>query len=83
MKNFVAGIGATLIVLMVGSWLYLKLGFADLRANLPQSWLESKLAITALNASAACRAPLQQNPIAPTEANLLGGARFYRDKCAL
>jgi mono/diheme cytochrome c family protein len=82
MKHFVAGIAATLIVLTVGCWLYLKLGYADLRANLPQSWLESQLAIAALTASIARHAPLQQNPIAPTEANLLDGARLYRDKCA-
>ncbi len=82
MKNFVAGIVATLIVFTFGGWLYLRLGYADLRANLPRSWLESQLASTALNASAARHAPPQPNPIAPTEANLLDGARLYRDKCA-
>jgi mono/diheme cytochrome c family protein len=82
MKNFVAGIVATLIVFTVGSWLYLRLGYADLRANVPPSWLESELATSAVNASAARHAPSQQNPIAPTEANVLDGARLYRDKCA-
>lgn len=82
MKNFVAGIAATLIVFTVGGWLYLELGFADLRASLPQSWLETKLATTALNTSVVRHAQPQQNPIAPTEANLLDGARLYRDKCA-
>ena len=82
MKNFVAGIVATLIVLTFGGWLYLRLGYADLRANLPQSRLESQLATTALDASTARHAPPQPNPIAPTEANLLDGARLYRDKCA-
>ena len=73
---------STLIVFTFGGWLYLRLGYADLRANLPRSWLESQLASTALNASAARHAPPQPNPIAPTEANLLDGARLYRDKCA-
>ena len=82
MRNFVAGIVATLIVFTFGGWLYLRLGFADLRANVPPSWLESQLATTAVNASAARRAPPQRNPIALTEANLLDGARLYRDKCA-
>lgn len=82
MKNFVGGIVATLIVLTVGGWLYLKLGYADLRASLSPSWLESQLATTALNASAARHAPPQRNPITSTEANLLEGARLYRDKCA-
>ena len=82
MKNFVAGIVATLIVLTFGGWLYLRLGYADLRANRPPSWLESELATSALNASAAHHAPSQPDPIAATEANLLDGARLYRDKCA-
>ena len=81
-KNFVAGIVATLIVFTFCGWLYLRLGYADLRANLPPSWLESELATSAVNASAARHAPSQPNPIAPTEANLLDGARLYRDKCA-
>jgi len=33
-KNFVAGIVVTLIVFTFGGWLYLRLGYADLRANL-------------------------------------------------
>ncbi len=82
MKNFVAGIVATLIVFTFGGWLYLRLGYADLRATPPPSWLESQLATTALSASVARHAPTQPNPIAPTEANLLDGARLYRDKCA-
>ena len=81
-KNFVAGIVVTLIVFTFGGWLYLRLGYADLRANLPPSWLESMLATDAVNASAARHAPSQPNPLAPTEANLLDGARLYRDKCA-
>jgi mono/diheme cytochrome c family protein len=82
MKNFVAGVVATLIVFTFGGWLYLRLGYADLRANVPPSWLESELATSAVNASAARHAPSQLSPIAPTEANLLDGARLYRDKCA-
>lgn len=82
MKNFVAGIVATLMVFTFGGWLYLRLGYADLRANLPPSWLESELGTSAVNASAARHAPSQRNPIAPTEANLLDGARLYHDKCA-
>ena len=82
MKNFIAGVVATLIVFTLGCWLYLKLGYADLRSTVPTSWLESQLATNALNASAARYAPPQLNPVAPTEANLLDGARLYRDKCA-
>jgi mono/diheme cytochrome c family protein len=81
-RNFVRGILATILVIGFGGWIYLRFGFADLRANANPSWFESELAIAALHASAARHAPQQQNPIQPTETNLLDGARLYRDKCA-
>lgn len=82
MKNFVQGIVFALIVLGIGGWLYYRLGFADLRAKAPPSWFESEISVTALRASAARHAPAGNNPIHATEANLLNGARLYRDKCA-
>jgi hypothetical protein len=47
MRNFVQGILATLVVLALGGCLYLRLGYADLRAKAQPSWLESELAVTA------------------------------------
>lgn len=82
MRNFVRGIFVTLVVLALGGWLYLRLGYTDLRADARPSWLESRLVATALDAAAARHAPEQLNPIPLTEANLLDGARLYRDKCA-
>lgn len=82
MKNFVLGIFSALIALSLGGWLYLRLGFADLRAKAPPSWFESEISVTALHASAARHAPAGNSPIPATEANLLDGARLYRDKCA-
>jgi len=58
------------------------LGFADLRAKAVPSWFESEISLTALYAAAARHAPAVHNPIQATEANLLNGARLYRDKCA-
>jgi mono/diheme cytochrome c family protein len=82
MRNFMLGIVATLVVLSLGGWLYLRLGYANFRANARPSWLESRLIGTSVDASAARHASQQRNPIQPTEANLLDGARLYRDKCA-
>jgi mono/diheme cytochrome c family protein len=82
MRNFIGGILATMAVVALGGWLCLKLGYADLRAKPEPSWLESKLAVTAVDASVARHATRQQNPLPPTEATLLDGARLYRDKCA-
>src|SRR5713101_2387513 len=82
MRNFFLGILVTLVVVAFGGWLYSRLGYADLRAIARPSWLESHLGTTALHASAARHAPEQKNPLQMTEANLLNGARLYRDKCA-
>jgi mono/diheme cytochrome c family protein len=82
MKNFVQGIVFALIALSFGGWLYLRLGLADLRADVLPSWFESEISLTALHASVARHAPARNNPIPATEANLLNGARLYRDKCA-
>jgi len=81
MKNFARGILFALIVLALGTWFYFRLGFLDFRADAAPG-IESGLAISALKASAARHAPEQKNPIAPTDTNLLDGARLYRDKCA-
>jgi len=82
MRNFIGGILATMAVVALGGRLCLKLGYADLRAKPEPSWPESKLAVTAVDASVARHATRQQNPLPPTEATLLDGARLYRDKCA-
>ncbi len=75
MRNFALGIVVTLVVLAFASWLFLKLGYADLRSDAGPSWLESELAVSALHASAARHALGQQNPVPSTEANLLDGAQ--------
>ncbi len=82
MRGFLLGIVATLLVMPLGAWVYLRFGCANLRADAGPSEFESTLAVTALEASAARHAPKQINPIQPTEANLVDGARLYRDKCA-
>jgi hypothetical protein len=76
------GVIATLVVMPFVGWLYLRLGYDDLRADAGPSWFESTLAVTAMETSAARHATKQDNPIQPAEANLIDGARLYRDKCA-
>ena len=82
MKNLLRGILITLIALAVGGWVFFKLGYIDFRADISPSWIESKYAVTAVDASTERHAPQVQNPIPPTEENLRAGARLYRDKCA-
>ncbi|MGC2184721.1 MAG: hypothetical protein WA637_15700, partial [Terriglobales bacterium] len=61
MRGFLLGIVATLIVMPLAGWLYLRLGYANLRADAGPSEFESTLAATALEASAARHAPKPNN----------------------
>ena len=54
----------------------------NLRADAGPSEFESTLAVSALEASASRHALKPNGSIQPTEANLVDGARLYRDKCA-
>lgn len=80
-KWFGFGIVATLVVLSAAAYVYFEQGFVDTRANIPMGMADSWLG-TAMDASTERHAPKVNNPIAPTEANLVAGAQLYRDKCA-
>ena len=82
MKNFVFGIVFTCLVLLAGGLLYLRLGFAAVRADLPPSKFESIVMSSAVHASVRRQAPELPNPVAPTEENLIAGGKFYLEGCA-
>jgi mono/diheme cytochrome c family protein len=82
MKNFVWGVVATLLVLIVGGYFYLTGGYVDIAADQPPSSFERRLAMRAMDAATERRAPEQKNPIPPTEENLVAGAKLYLDHCA-
>lgn len=82
MKNFLLGVLATLAVLAVGTFTYLRLGLAEVRADLPGSQLESYLMSTAVHASVRRHAPEVSNPIQTTLENLIAGGKMYLGECA-
>ena len=51
MKNFLLGVLTTLLAIAVGIFAYLRLGLAEVRADIPGSRLESYLMSTAVHAS--------------------------------
>jgi mono/diheme cytochrome c family protein len=81
-KNFVLGVLFALIVLVVGGLLYLRLGFAEVRADLPPSRLESALMDSAVHASVRRRAPEISNPVPATDENLIAGGKLYQEGCS-
>jgi mono/diheme cytochrome c family protein len=81
-KNFIVGVLFTLVALVAGALLYLRLGFAEVRADIPASRFESALMHSVVHASVRRRAPEMPNPVPATDENLIAGGKFYLEGCA-
>jgi len=81
MKNFLLGILFALVATIAGGWFALRQGYVDFSADQRPSFVETKLAMAAVDASTDRRAPEQKNPISPTEDNVAAGAKLYLDHC--
>lgn len=82
MKGFIVGILTMILILALGL-LFALMGFMSTRADNPPSKLETTLAGHAMDASVARAAPKLANPLSPDEANLIVGARLYREHCTM
>jgi mono/diheme cytochrome c family protein len=82
MKQFLLGVVVTLLALFAGGIGYLKLGLAEVQADLPPSRWEKSLMTSAVHASVRRRAPEVANPVAPTDENLIAGGKLYANECA-
>jgi mono/diheme cytochrome c family protein len=81
-KNFTLGFLAMLALLVAGSWAYLRLGLADVHADVNAPGWESSLMNFAVHASVRRNAPKTQNPLPPTDENLIAGGILYINGCA-
>jgi len=81
MKNFLLGVVTTLVVLAVGTLVYLKLGLAEVRADIAPAQWETSLLSTAVHASVRREAPEMRNPVEPTDQNLIAGGKMYLGEC--
>jgi thiosulfate dehydrogenase len=81
-RNFLGGVLLTLFVLILGGFAYLRLGFAEVRGDLPPSNWERALMFSSTRASVRRHAPELPNPVSPTDDNLIAGAKIYSDECA-
>ena len=82
MKYFFLGVFATLVALAISIFGYLRLGLAEVRADLPPPRWETYLMYTAVHASVRRRAPELPNPVAPTDEDLIAGGKAYLGGCA-
>jgi thiosulfate dehydrogenase len=82
MGKFILGVVLTVaVLLLVGAGLAL-LGFLPTKANRqPPGW-ETHFAMSALDNSVDRRAPRVNNPLPPTDENLIAGMKIYTMNCA-
>ena len=83
MRNFILGIIVTVVVLLLGGLGLALLGFLPTRANSTPPAMEIHLAMSALDNSVERHAPRLNNPVPPTDENLIEGLKIYTMNCAL
>ncbi|MFZ0361319.1 MAG: cytochrome c [Terriglobales bacterium] len=82
MRNFFLGIVVAILVLLIGTLGVALLGFLPTRANSAPPKLERHLAMSALDNSVDRHAPRINNPVPPTDENLIAGLKLYTMNCA-
>ena len=82
MRNFILGILLTIVVLLLAGIGLALLGFLPTRANTPPSETERRFAMSALDNSVDRHAPRVNNPLPPTDENLIEGMKIYTMNCA-
>jgi len=82
MRNFILGVVITLLVLAIGGTGAALLGFLPTRANTPPPEWETHYAMGALDSSVERHAPRVNNPLTPTDDNLIEGLKIYTMNCA-
>src|SRR5579864_9026859 len=82
MRNFVFGVIITLLVLTLGGLAIAMLGFIPTNADATAPRWEHRLANGALDASMERHAPRVNNPLPPTDDNLIDGMKIYTMSCA-
>jgi mono/diheme cytochrome c family protein len=82
MRNFILGVISALVVLIFGGLAGAMLGFFPTTANVaPPRW-ERHIAMSAMDASTDRHAPHVNNPVLPTDQNLIDGMKVYTMNCA-
>ncbi|MGA2359225.1 MAG: c-type cytochrome [Terriglobales bacterium] len=82
MRNFILGIVITILVLLIGGLGLALLGFLPTRANSAPPEMERHIAMSALDNAVERHAPRLNNPVPPTDENLIAGLKIYTMNCA-
>jgi len=79
---FVIGIATTVVVLIVGGYVYVRAGGVPIATTSHPLPLEERVARTAILASTG-NAAEQKNPLAPDDTSMLGGLSVFKQNCAI
>ncbi len=83
LKGVVIGVALTLAVVLIGAYSLVQSGLIPANADAKPGRLEIWMARTSLDATMRRDAPKGQNPVAPTEQDLLDGVRLFAQNCAV
>jgi len=81
-KLFILGFFTVIAVFSIGAVGFLKLGLAEVQADVSTPAWEGRLHRFATQASVRRSAPKIQNPIPPTDENLTAGGKLFLNACA-
>lgn len=82
LKGFIWGIVVTIVVAALVVYLVGITGHITMRADILPTALESSMAMRMMDANVERNAPKIENPVQPTDENLLAGASIYLKSCA-
>ena len=82
MRKVFLGFVIAVVVVLGAGFLCVRFGLMDPRADIPVNSLERRIAMPSLDAAVDRRAPDVQNPVQPTDANLIAGMKVYQTNCA-
>jgi mono/diheme cytochrome c family protein len=82
MRNFILGMVVAVLVLLIVGVGFALLGFMPTNANAVPPKLERQIAMSALDAAMERHAPRVNNPVPPTDDNLIAGIKIYVMNCA-
>lgn len=82
-RGFFFGVGATILLLLVGTGIMVTFGLVPANADAKPSGLEAWMARKSLHATLARQAPKGDNKVALTDENLMAGEKLYTQNCTV
>lgn len=82
MRKYLIGFIVGIVAVLAATFVWVRFGFVNPRADVPVNAFEQKIAMPSLDAAVDRRAPEAKNPIEATDANLIAGMEIYQTNCA-